>query len=211
MCKRKSQRRIKENQFFIFKECQRQRNHFTETSIFEDRNYEYNDIERIKRKNKIIKKIIQFIIYRKIIKLLIIINLFYLSLPNNNHLLIKNNFSNGSGFKGIYSNSQYFFQNFQPDEVYINGNKEYASSYSYLNQENNLVKLVWYIPINDSMRMFDGCSDIIEINLTNFDSSLITRTSYMFKDCSSLTSIDFTNFNISKLLQCLIFLMDVHH
>ena len=113
MSERKSQKTIKENRSFILKECQRKRNYFTETLIIKDRNYEYNEIERTKRKNKIIKRRIHFIICRKTIKLLIIINLFILSFPSNNYLLLKNNYSNitlkikGSGYKGIFSSSQY--------------------------------------------------------------------------------------------------------
>ena len=43
--------------------------------------------------------------------------------------------------------------------------------------------------------MFAGCSNITEINLSNFNTSLITDTGGMFRDCSLLESLDLSNFN----------------
>ena len=43
--------------------------------------------------------------------------------------------------------------------------------------------------------LFDGCSSLTELNLTNFDTSKTTDMSYMFKDCTNLTNVDLSTFN----------------
>ena len=49
--------------------------------------------------------------------------------------------------------------------------------------------------------MFTSCSNITEIDLSNFDSSRVTNMSSMFSDCTSLISINFTNFITSQVEQ----------
>ena len=47
--------------------------------------------------------------------------------------------------------------------------------------------------------MFYDCSNITEIDLSNFDTSKVEKMDYMFHGCSSLTSLDLTNFETSKV------------
>lgn len=42
---------------------------------------------------------------------------------------------------------------------------------------------------------FNGCNNLTSINLDNFNTSLVTDMSYMFSDCYSLTSLNLNNFN----------------
>ena len=49
--------------------------------------------------------------------------------------------------------------------------------------------------------MFYGCSDIIEIDLSYFNSSEIVDMCYMFRDCISLTSLNLSNFDTSKVIK----------
>ena len=46
--------------------------------------------------------------------------------------------------------------------------------------------------------MFYGCSNLISINLSNFDTSNVIYMYEMFSGCNSLTSLDLSNFNTSK-------------
>ena len=39
--------------------------------------------------------------------------------------------------------------------------------------------------------MFDGCSKLTSLDVSNFDTSKVTSMGYMFAGCSSLTSLDF--------------------
>ena len=88
-----------------------------------------------------------------------------------------------------------------PDEVYINGNLQnnVKNSYSSFNQAKNVVKLNWNKDINNCYKMFYNCSDINEINLSNFDSSKVINMEGMFGLCRYLESIDLSNFDISKV------------
>ena len=48
--------------------------------------------------------------------------------------------------------------------------------------------------------IFNGCCSLLSIDLTNFISTFITRMDYMFNDCSSLKSLDLSNINTSSLI-----------
>ena len=81
-------------------------------------------------------------------------------------------------------------------EVYINNFKQYKVDYSYIfDNGNNNVTLCWNNIITDCEYMFSECSNISEINFTNFDTSQVKTTSHMFDKCSSLTSLILPNFN----------------
>ena len=45
--------------------------------------------------------------------------------------------------------------------------------------------------------MFCGCSSLVFLDLSNFDTSLVTHTGRMFNNCSSLISLNLNNFNTS--------------
>ena len=47
--------------------------------------------------------------------------------------------------------------------------------------------------------MFYNCKDITEIDLTKFDTSLVTDISYMFALCESLKSLNVDNLNTAKV------------
>ena len=47
--------------------------------------------------------------------------------------------------------------------------------------------------------MFSGCSNLTTLNLSNFDTSKVTTMNDMFYECSNLTDLDLTNFNTSKV------------
>ena len=46
--------------------------------------------------------------------------------------------------------------------------------------------------------MFAFCSNLILLNISNFDTSYVTYMPSMFRDCSKLTSLDLSNFNASS-------------
>jgi len=87
-----------------------------------------------------------------------------------------------------------------PDEVYINNIKHdpIVTSF-YFNETDSTVKLLWKNNIDTTQNIFRGCSDITEINLSNFDASQVTDMGFIFKGCSSLISIDFTNLNTANI------------
>ena len=47
--------------------------------------------------------------------------------------------------------------------------------------------------------MFSGCSELKELNLSNFNTDNVTMMSNMFGGCSALKELKITNFNISNV------------
>ena len=86
-------------------------------------------------------------------------------------------------------------------DVYINGDKQDIKTYKYyFNQTDNLVELIFNDNINSCKYMFLGCSNITEIDLSNFKTLHVTNMNNMFSDCLSLTSINLTNIDTSNVV-----------
>ena len=85
-------------------------------------------------------------------------------------------------------------------EVFINGHKQDKIEYKYyFNQTDNYVELIWNDSITNCDSMFYSCSNITEINLSNFNTSQIESMANIFNRCSSLTSLNLSNFDTSKV------------
>ena len=136
---------------------------------------EYNKI----RENSLNINIIKYRNHIIIFKFLLLIDLFIQILPACIFDMMNLNLSKitlnikGIGYKSIFfHNTTFFAINYYPDEVYINGDKQSEVNFSYnFNQTNNFVELIWNSDINNCKYMFYGCSDITEIDLSNFNSS----------------------------------------
>ena len=86
-----------------------------------------------------------------------------------------------------------------PNNIFVNGkNIEVNNSYDFIQEENN-VTLIWDNPIDNCENMFYSCTDIIEMDLSNFDASHVKNMTYMFANCEQLTFINLTNFNTSQV------------
>ena len=171
-----------------------------------------NNLIRINIMNKsgknITKNKLFFTVYFGYIKYILILNLFEQILLNNNNIhFIEYKFSKislkikGIGYKKIFSSEKYQFLNYlYPNEIYINGEIQNIINHTYyLKQTENFVELSWTKPLNSCKGMFYGCSDITELDLSNFDASEVTSMMHMFRDCISLTSINLNNLNTSKV------------
>jgi len=53
--------------------------------------------------------------------------------------------------------------------------------------------------VTDMTSMFYGCTNLKELDLSNFNTSNVTDMSGMFRSCSSLISLDISNFDVSNL------------
>ena len=49
--------------------------------------------------------------------------------------------------------------------------------------------------------MFYGCSNLIPLDLSNFNTSYVTQMNYMFLGCNNLISLDLSNFNTNSNLK----------
>ena len=59
----------------------------------------------------------------------------------------------------------------------------------------NTIRLIWNLPINS----FFGLKNIVEADLSNYDTYLLQTMNQMFCGCTSITSINFKNINTQKL------------
>ena len=112
-----------------------------------------------------------------------------------------------------------------PSEILVNGNKINKTDY-YVDdlklEENNItirfnetlttcckmfyrcsnIKIITFNMFDfsgtNTEGMFADCSNLISLDLRNFDSSSVTNMPSMFLGCSKLTSLDLSNFNISS-------------
>ena len=98
----------------------------------------------------------------------------------------------GQGSKKVFNDNS-------PDEIYIYGNKKTTATNTYPLNSENITKLVWTRQLTSCYSMFESCEDIIEMNLTFFDTSHVTRMVYMFRNCHILISLELSNIGTSSI------------
>ena len=131
-----------------------------------------------------------------------IFDLFYFQYSSKITLKIK-----GIGYNKILGN---YFENINYlSEVHINEQKQdNITNIYYFNQSDNFVELIWNDKITDCTSMFQECSNISEINLSNFNTSQVTSMMSMFDGCSLLTLLDLSNLDTSKVTNMYYFLQN---
>ena len=94
-----------------------------------------------------------------------------------------------------------------PNKIYVNNSEinNYPCYAINVYSPGSIIKLVWNNQLRSTCGLFAGCDSITEINLSNFDTSLVTDMSEMFLNCYSLTSIDLSNVNTNNVeyMECL--------
>ena len=100
------------------------------------------------------------------------------------------------GNKNIINDNFYL----EPSQVKVNGiYNESCKKTCYLDQDLNNVSIIFDKEIESCENMFNGLIDVLEIDLSNFDISLVTNMNSMFKECKNLKKITFGNINTSKV------------
>ena len=61
------------------------------------------------------------------------------------------------------------------------------------------IKIIFNVLLTSLDFLFEGCTDLIKVNLSKINSSLITSMIYTFTDCSNLETVDMTSFNSSRV------------
>ena len=90
--------------------------------------------------------------------------------------------------------------NFNPTKAIINDVEilNPNKTYNFVEELNN-VTIIFNEPIYSCTSMFERLSNIIEIDLSNLDSSKVISMTSMFRQCSSLKKIIFGNINTSSV------------
>ena len=86
---------------------------------------------------------------------------------------------------------------YRPSSIELNGTKIGSNTNIQLPNYINDVRLKFSNTLSSCENMFSQCSQIIEIDLTNFISTKVGNIDYMFNGCTSLKSIKFGNFKTS--------------
>ena len=88
--------------------------------------------------------------------------------------------------------------NYDPSDVIVNGESksECNKTCEFVDDLNN-VTIKFDSKITSCECMFDGMTNIIEIDLSNFDASNVINMNGMFKDCINLKKITFGDINTS--------------
>ena len=79
-----------------------------------------------------------------------------------------------------------------------------TSCYAWFRHSKNLTQIAGIENLNTAnvtnMReMFNGCSNLVKLDVTNFNTEKVTTMLGMFYDCSNLTELDVTHFNTAKV------------
>ena len=82
------------------------------------------------------------------------------------------------------------------------GYSQNSDTYAWLRLRNQIKKVKIADGVStgaDASYLFNGCSNLISINIEALDTSNATDMSYMFQGCSSLGSLDLSKFDTSKV------------
>ena len=84
--------------------------------------------------------------------------------------------------------------------LYINGMKNKYKKFLLAEKEGIYnIKLQFNINIQDCSFMFYNCENIIDINLSSFDTRDVTDMSYMFYGCKKITNLDLSSFDTKNV------------
>ena len=150
--------------------------------------------KKIKFKESHLILIIIFLIKIALVDLITIKNLIELNnYISEVHLVIK-----GKGSQPILYN--YFYTD--PSEVIVNGNSKGNSCKKScdLDEDINNVILKFNEQLNSCFTMFSYLENIVEIDLSLFDTSEVTIMASMFNNCNNLEKITFGNINTSSVV-----------
>ena len=91
--------------------------------------------------------------------------------------------------------SNYFFLKYNNCEIYLDNilidKDKNVLDFDSIYSENSIIKIIFNDAILTARNMFTNCSKILEIDLSNLDTSKVKDMSRMFYNCNSLVTINF--------------------
>ena len=126
------------------------------------------------------------------VNLLNIKNLRYLySYKSEIYLIIK-----GNGTQNLLYDNFYI----EPSEVYVNGVQDITCKKTCnLTEDVNNITLYFSSQLISFENMFLNLNNIIEVDLSNLDTSMVTTMFSMFKNCQNLVNVNLSNSNTNSL------------
>ena len=84
--------------------------------------------------------------------------------------------------------------------LYINNEQKEFKKYFKPSKEGIYeIRIIFKNPIKDCSYMFNKCKNIINLDLSSFDSSNVSNMSYMFNECSNLEEINLNNVKVNNV------------
>ena len=123
-------------------------------------------------------------------------------LPKFKGKFADNSTANGWWYKANSSNGPKISLAAHVDEETKNFELYELSETPFFNNNNNLENIAAtgnYGNVADMRSMFNYCSKLTSLDLSNFDTSSVIDMSFMFRSCSNLTSLDVSNFDTSSV------------
>ena len=112
----------------------------------------------------------------------------------------ENIFNNIYFLYGLDNNNHLKELNESNVELLINGQKSPYQKFFHLEKEGIYsIKLKLAINMKDCSYMFAFCENLIDINLSSFNTEKVTNMAYMFAGCKSLESIDLSAFDTKNV------------
>ena len=147
----------------------------------------FNKLEIQKTHEKFNIKTKSFFVLMKILIISFINISCFLDEHNKRNIFLKSSEINlkVKGEDNVLILSPNFFHIFTPNEIYINNEdtpheSNYEYNLVYLNLDIINIKIKWDISITNTSYMFERCSQIVEMDLSGFDTSLVTEMSVCF-------------------------------
>ena len=107
-------------------------------------------------------------------------------------------------FKGTGEESSFMNQmegRHCPDKITIDGEiMKYPLCKYKFDKKIVTIKMYWCKNITNFYRMFSNISNIIEVDLSQFNTSLIINMAYMFENCESLVFANMSNINLNSVM-----------
>ena len=118
-----------------------------------------------------------------------IINSYENYLRNSKNMLLEYNIQ--------YENEKEIERNI---DIKINGKKiPFSYVYKFENEGKYKIEYIFKKSLSKLCFLFHNCSNLIAINLSNYNAITTEDTSHMFSDCESLINLDLSNCNIQNL------------
>ena len=84
-------------------------------------------------------------------------------------------------------------------ELFLNNKKiDFCLKYIFKKEGKYKLKILFKKLLKNTSFMFNECSSLTSLNLSNFNTNNVKDMSYMFSKCSSLTSLNTKNERILK-------------
>ncbi len=85
-------------------------------------------------------------------------------------------------------------------DLYLNNERiNFNYKYKFEKEGKYSLKILFKKSIKNISYMFNQCSSLTSLNLSNFNTNNVEDMSYMFQLCSSLTSLNLSNFNTNNV------------